>query len=107
MSRSPLQPDNGNGALDPLIHEASRLLIVSVLNEGPWMDFGLLAETTGLTNGNLSAHMARLIAAEYVEEWKEFVDRKPRTSYRLTRRGRDAFRKYQQVWRRLTSGSRG
>jgi DNA-binding MarR family transcriptional regulator len=102
MSRS---AGNGhNGTLDPLIHESSRLMIISVLNEGPWMEFGFVLTTTGLTKGNLSTHMARLVAAGYVEEWKEFVDRKPRTSYRLTRRGREAFRHYQKTWRQLTGG---
>jgi DNA-binding MarR family transcriptional regulator len=93
-----------NGTLDPLIHEASRLVIVAVLNEGPWMEFGFLVTTTGLTKGNLSTHMQKLVAAGYVEESKEFVDRKPRTSYRLTRLGREAYRNYQKTWRRLTSG---
>jgi len=95
-----------NGTLDSLIHESSRLMIVSVLNEGPWMEFGFLVTTTGLTKGNLSTHMAKLVAARYVEEWKEFVDRKPCTSYRLTRRGREAFQHYQKMWRRLTGGGK-
>jgi DNA-binding MarR family transcriptional regulator len=93
-----------NGSLDPLIHEASRLVIVSVLNEGPWMEFGFLVSTTGLTKGNLSTHMQKLTAAGYVEEWKEFVDRKPRTSYRLTAKGRAAYRNYRKIWQRLTGG---
>lgn len=92
------------GSLDPLIHESSRLVIVSVLNEGQWMDFNFLLSTTGFTKGNLSTHMARLVAGEYVEESKEFIERKPRTSYRLTATGRAAFRRYRKVWQRLTGG---
>ena len=99
MSASPT-----NGVLDPMIHEASRLVIVAVLNEGPWMEFSFLVKTTGLTKGNFSTHMQKLIAAGYVEESKEFVDRKPRTSYQLTRAGREAYRKYQKTWRQLTGG---
>jgi len=49
--------------------------------------------------------MARLVAAGYVEETKEFVDRKPHTEYRLTAAGRAAFRRYRQAWRRLTDGA--
>lgn len=98
--------ENGsNGSpLDPLIHESSRLVIVSVLNEGQWMEFGFLVSTTGLTKGNLSTHMAKLIAAGYVEELKEFADRKPRTSYRLAVAGRKAFRQYRKIWQQLTGG---
>jgi len=98
--------ENGstNGTLDPVIHESSRLLIVSVLNEGQRMDFGFLVSTTGLTKGNLSTHMTKLVAAGYVEELKEFVDRKPRTSYCLTAAGRRAFHRYRKMWHKLTGG---
>ena len=90
--------------LDPLIHETSRLLIVSVLNECAAADFNFLLRTTGLTRGNLSTHVARLVAAGYVDERKEFVDRKPHTEYQLTAAGRAAFVTYRAAWKRLTNG---
>ena len=62
------QPTAPVGPLDPLIHEVARLVIVSVLNECESADFNFLLGTTGLTRGNLSAHMAKLVAAGYVEE---------------------------------------
>lgn len=96
--------DAGNG-LDVLIHEAARLAIVSVLSECETADFNFLLATTGLTRGNLSAHMKRLVDAVYVEERKEFVDRKPHTEYRLSRTGRRAFKAYKKAWRRLTGGA--
>jgi DNA-binding MarR family transcriptional regulator len=95
---------SSNGVLDSVIHESSRLLIVSILNEGQWMEFGFLVSTTGLTKGNFSTHIAKLIGAGYVEESKEFVDRKPRTSYSLTPVGRKAFRHYRKTWHLLTGG---
>ncbi|MBE3070877.1 MAG: transcriptional regulator [Planctomycetes bacterium] len=91
-------------ALDPLIHEAARLVIVSALAECDVADFNFLLGTTGLTRGNLSVHMSRLVAAGYVEETKEFVDRKPHTEYRLTAAGRGAFARYRKAWRQLTGG---
>ncbi len=94
-----------SGGLNPLIHEGSRLVIVSVLAECDVADFNFLLGTTSLTRGNLSTHMARLVAAGYAEETKEFVDRKPHTEYRLTSAGRAAFRRYRQAWRRLTDGA--
>lgn len=99
-----VEKDGKNGSLDPLIHEASRLVIVSVLQEVEWVDFNFLLSSSGLTKGNLSTHIAKLVAAGYVEESKEFVDRKPRTSYRLTKNGRDAFRRYRAAWQRLIGG---
>jgi DNA-binding MarR family transcriptional regulator len=79
-----------------------------VLNECESSDFNFLLGTTGLTRGNLSAHMAKLVAAGYVEEVKQFVDRKPLTQYRLSPVGRGAYTKYRADWSELTNGaSRG
>ncbi len=94
-----------NPALDPLIHEAARLRIVSVLNECDTADFNFLIHSTNLTRGNLSTHMAKLVKASYVEEYKQFLNRKPHTEYRLTRTGQAAFRAYRKAWRQLTNNS--
>jgi DNA-binding MarR family transcriptional regulator len=93
--------------LDPLIHEAARLVIVSVLNECGAASFNFVLGATGLTRGNLSAHMVRLVSAGYVEENKQIVDRKMLTEYRLTSIGRKAFAKYRLDWTRLTTGPNG
>ncbi len=94
-----------NPTLDPLIHEAARLLIVSVLNECDTADFNFMLHSTDLTRGNLSKHMAKLVQAGYVEEHKHYLNRKPHTEYRLTRTGQAAFRAYRKAWRRLTNDS--
>jgi DNA-binding transcriptional ArsR family regulator len=102
---SPRRPTISDGPLDPLIHEASRLMIVSVLNECESADFNFLLGATGLTRGNLSAHMAKLVAAGYVEVTKQFVNRNQLTQYRLSPAGRDAYVKYRADWINLTNGS--
>ena len=76
---------------------------MSVLNECQVADFNFLLGTTALTRGNLSVHMAKLVAAAYVEETKEFLNRKPHTEYRLTAAGRAAFKKYREAWRKMTA----
>ncbi len=102
---SPPQTAGGDGPLDPLIHEAARLAIMSVLNECEVADFNFVLGTTRLSRGNLSAHMAKLVRGGYVEEKKEFVQRRPHTEYRLTEAGRLAFRRYREAWQRLTEGA--
>jgi DNA-binding MarR family transcriptional regulator len=89
--------------LDPLIHEAARLKVMTVLNEVALADFTFLLTATGLTRGNLSTHMAKLVGGGYVEERKGFVERKPRTEYAITPAGRTAYRRYVKAWRRLTA----
>ena len=91
------------GNLDPLIHEPARLMIVSVLNECSKADFAFLLNTTGLTRGNMSVHASRLIDASYVDETKEFLNRRPHTEYALTEKGRRAFKEYKKRWRAMTS----
>ena len=88
--------------LDPLIHEAARLKVVTVLHDAESADFNLLLAIAGLTRGNLSAHMAKLINGGYVDEHKDFLDRKPHTNYTLTATGRKAYRQYLKSWRDLT-----
>ena len=88
--------------LDPTIHAPGRLAIISALSECEVADFNFLIAATGLSRGNFSIHMSKLVAAKYVEEKKHFVGRKPRTDYRLTLRGAEAFKNYKLAWRRIT-----
>jgi DNA-binding MarR family transcriptional regulator len=90
------------GALDALIHEPARLRVMATLQDCVAADFMFLAGVAGLTRGNLSAHMAQLVKAGYVSESKTFLDRKPRTEYRLTETGRKAYRNYLKAWSRIT-----
>jgi DNA-binding MarR family transcriptional regulator len=94
----------GIPALDRLIHEPARLAIMANLFVVESGDFVFLLNRTRLTNGNLSSHMTRLEEAGYVEVRKEFVDRKPRTMYRLTPRGRRAFDRYREEIREVLGG---
>lgn len=80
--------------LDKIIHEPGRLAVMAFLSVVQEADFLFLMDQTGLTRGNLSAHMAKLAAAGYVDIEKMFVGNVPRTTYRLTDFGREAFRTY-------------
>ena len=80
--------------LDKLIHEPARLMIVIYLFVVESADFTYLIRQTGLTWGNLSAHISKLEAAGYIEVSKGFVNKKPNTMLSLTKQGRQAFKKY-------------
>ncbi len=56
---------------------------------------GLLRQT-GLTRGNLSSHVSKLEEAGLVEVEKSFVDKIPRTLYRITKAGRAALKTYRR-----------
>jgi DNA-binding MarR family transcriptional regulator len=68
-----------------------RLGIMSVLMVNTWVQFKTMRELLQVTDGNLASHIASLEKSEYLEVRKEFVGKKPRTSYRVTADGRKAF----------------
>ncbi len=80
--------------LDPIIHEKTRLGIMSNLLMYEEVDFNFLKEKLNLTDGNLAQHLRKLESAEYIEVKKEFKGRKPHTKYRLTQKGKKAFLDY-------------
>jgi len=90
--------------LDRLIHEPARLRLMSTLYVVEEADFVNVSARTGFSAGNLSSHMAKLEEAGYVEVKKEFVDKRPRTTYRLTDFGRRAFEAYRATVAELLNG---
>lgn len=83
--------------VDPMIHEPARLIVVALLAGAKEADFLFLQRESGLTKGNLSSHLAKLEAAEYVEIEKTFRGRIPMTIARLTAKGRKAFEGYRKA----------
>ena len=68
-----------------------RLGIMSILMGNEWVEFKEMKETLDITDGNLASHIAGLEKNDYIEVKKEFVGKKPKTSYRATKTGRKAF----------------
>lgn len=77
--------------MDELLLSKVRLGVVAELLNYDWIAFSELARALDVSNGNLGAHMAKLVDGGYVEEEKSFVNRRPLTRYRLSERGREAF----------------
>lgn len=82
--------------LDRLIHEPARLLIVTILASAASADFLFLQRETGLTKGNLSAHLSKLEEAGYVQIEKTFKGKLPLTICKLTGAGKSALKDYRQ-----------
>jgi DNA-binding MarR family transcriptional regulator len=80
--------------LDPLLHDGSRLAIVSVLAAADGLTFTELRDTLAMTDGNLSVHLQKLEKKGYVAIEKQFVGRRPQTTCRLTKPGHRAFARY-------------
>jgi DNA-binding MarR family transcriptional regulator len=79
---------------DELIHPPTRLTIVSLLAAAEWADFKFIRDEAGLSDSALSKQLATLENAGYAEIRKSFVGKRPRTSARLTKAGRQAFEQH-------------
>jgi DNA-binding MarR family transcriptional regulator len=80
--------------LDRLIHERTRLAIISALAVNVSLTFKELKDFLRITDGNLSVHARKLEDAGYIGCNKSFSGRMPKTEYRLMHAGRKALEKY-------------
>lgn len=78
-----------------------RLGIMSVLMVNDWVDFSEMKALLEITDGNLASHSNALEKANYIEVKKEFVGKKPKTSYRVTQSGRQAFTEHLDALEKL------
>ena len=79
---------------DRVIHEKTRLAIVSALAANQTLTFNELKAILETTDGNVSVHTRKLEDANYLTCRKSFEGRIPRTEYSLTAAGKRAFEKY-------------
>lgn len=97
--RAKLAPVAGSAAaedaqFDRLIYERVRLGIMSALAVREELTFTELKALFDVSDGNLSAHARKLEEAKYLTCTKTFEDRRPKSIYRITQRGRDALNRY-------------
>ena len=92
---------------DRLIHEKTRLGIVSALAVNPSLSFNELKAVLKTTDGNVSVHARKLEDAGYLTCKKSFQGRMPRTEYALTAAGRRALEKYLNHMEALIRNTRG
>jgi DNA-binding MarR family transcriptional regulator len=91
--------------LDEAILSRPRLSILAALVSGDAVDFTFLQKNLGIADGNLSTHLRKLEAEEYIESEKVFVSRRPKTFYRVTSGGRSALQKLFGQLETMLSGS--
>ena len=80
--------------LDPLLHSQLRLAVMSVLMNLEEADFVYIKQQTQATAGNLSVQLDKLAEAGYVTIEKGYAGKKPRTTCRVTEKGKEAFAVY-------------
>ena len=92
---------------DRLVYERVRLGMMSALAVREELTFSELKALFEVSDGNLSAHARKLEEAKYLTCTKSFADRRPKSVYRLTQRGRDALNRYLDHVEAVIKATRG
>ncbi|GGC87264.1 transcriptional regulator [Flavobacterium lutivivi] len=78
---------------------------MSVLMVNESADFTMLKELLGVTDGNLASHIKALETENYIIIEKQFIGKKPNTSYRATVDGKKAFKDHIDALEKLIQNS--
>lgn len=89
------------GDLNKVFESRVRLGVMAVLLVNDWVDFNTLKEMLEVTDGNLASHLSALEKHQMIEVKKQFVGRKPKTSFRVTNLGRNSFNKHLDALEKL------
>jgi len=81
-------------SLDKVLEHRIRLHIMSILVANDGYEFNALKDILSISDGNLASNIKALEREKYVSVSKSFIDRKPNTKYKITERGKNAFKKH-------------
>jgi DNA-binding MarR family transcriptional regulator len=89
------------GELNKAFESRVRLGIMSILLVNDSVDFNTLKELLQVTDGNIASHITALEKLNYIEIRKQFIGKKPNTSYAVTTSGKKAFADHLDALERL------
>ena len=89
------------GELNKAFESRVRLGIMSILIVNDSTDFLTLKEMLQVTDGNIASHITALEKLQYIEIKKQFIGKKPNTSYSATNNGRKAFTEHLDALEKL------
>lgn len=81
-----------------------RLGIMSILMVNDRVEFSSMKEMLDITDGNLASHISALEKLEYIEVQKQFIGKKPNTTYSVTKAGKKAFNEHLDALEKLLKG---
>lgn len=87
--------------LNKAFESRMRLGIMSILMVNDFVDFSALKEQLQVTDGNLASHLNALEKLQFIAVRKQFIEKKPNTSYSATIAGKKAFSEHLDALERL------
>lgn len=94
------QPIDFNG-IDTAVHGPVRLGTLTALQIDGALDFTTLRKRLDVADGALGIHLRKLEEIGYVACKKSFVGRRPKSTYQITRQGRDALSRYLETMQQI------
>jgi predicted ArsR family transcriptional regulator len=88
-------------SLDKGFESRVRLGIMSILVVNDSVDFNTLKEQLNISDGNIASHITALEKLNYLEVKKQFIGKKPNTSYKVTQQGIKAFKNHLDTLEKL------
>lgn len=92
--------------LDKAFDSRVRICIMSILDINKQVDFKAIKQLLDLTDGNLASHINALEKYDYIKVHKQFIGKRPNTSYSMTKEGREAFHDHAEAIKALLSKTR-
>lgn len=89
------------GELNKAFESRVRLGIMSILMVNERVDFNRIKELLDVTDGNIASHITALEKLKFIEVKKQFIGKKPNTSYAVTKQGRKAFTEHLDALEKL------
>ncbi|WP_108821719.1 transcriptional regulator [Dysgonomonas sp. Marseille-P4361] len=80
--------------LNKVFDSRVRLGIMSILMVNESVDFNMIKQLLDVTDGNLASHLKALEKEAVIEVKKQFLGRKPNTSYTVTPLGEKLFKEH-------------
>ena len=84
-------------SFDEMLSSRIRLAALALLAGCDEAEFTYIRDVIQTTDGNLASHLKTLEGLGYIEVKKEFIERKPRTTYSRTCEGEQAFKEHLQA----------
>ena len=85
---------DGYGLLNKAFDSRVRLGLMSILSVNEWVSYKEIKNILDLTDGNLASHIYALEKINFIEIKKQFIGKKPLTTYRVTKIGKNAFKEH-------------
>ena len=84
----------GFDQLNKAFESRVRLGLMSILSVNSWVSYKEIKDLLEVTDGNLASHVQSLEKINYLEIKKQFIGKKPLTTYKVTKMGKEAFEKH-------------